>query len=186
MRPLRSGLRLRAAGEKIMVLETSPQRRLWHFALFLVLLAAMLAGSWGRNPFVRDQLAGTVIFLGLMLTALGVAVWQRRVSWNLESKTIEFAACLFFFTVRRETMNLSGCTGILLLRHELLKPADLAPMGRRRHSLLLETGASLYRLYAEFGDNRKLLEEVTVAEPVSGMGKSLAQFLGVPYHINEQ
>ena len=180
MTPLRAHGRLVPKGDKLLVLGSSPSRRIVFFVIFVVFTLGMIAGIDPTVDFTSRRLLGTVMYVAILAVSLGVAAWSKQTFFDAEKRTISTHSSFFGIPVKKiPGISFAEVHAVVLQKVQLLKSRDMPFKRSGALTNVFEPRSQLFRLFLETDEQRVKLEESSYREEIERQAGVLAEFLGV-------
>lgn len=178
---LRSRVVLAASSEDLIVLQSSPGRRVLYGAIGLLLLIAMAMSVDWQADFNREMIVGTIIYLALTLTSIGVAAFGRSVRFDRSTGEISFIRAIAGVRVGESSMPLSDVRSVTIQGVQFLKESEQPQPGllNTRFRNYVQRRNNYYKLYLDTDNSRRFLEDSTELADLDAAASRIAEFLGV-------
>jgi hypothetical protein len=167
--------------EDLLILRSNIGRRLGFAAIAVLLVVALFVGvDWGED-FGRQSVGGTIFYLLLTLTTLGVAAWGRSVHLDKAAGEVHQVRTLVGIEVHRTTTAASSVKAVVIQGMRFLKEAEQPRPGllNTRFRNYVDRRNSYYKLFLERDDDRIFLEDSTDLSDLDGAAEQISGFMGI-------
>jgi hypothetical protein len=140
-----------------------------------------------QSDFERSALAGTIFYGFITLICLSVAAWGSAVRFDGAEKLIRFERRFAGIRVGSEETPAASVRAVILQGVKFLKDSEQPQPGllNTRFRSYVARRNVYYKLYLEFEEKRRILEDSTDIADLEAAGTRIAQFLGVDYRREE-
>lgn len=145
----------------------------------LLAVAAGVGISGGGSP-IGDNIGGSIFFAALLLVCLGVSGFRQSVEFEARPASIRFRSSIFGIPLGRKSIEKDAELALVVRELRMLDPESAAPRNKAIQGFL-ERRAAIYRLYVENEQGVHYIAESSDGEDLKEVGKSVADFLGIPY-----
>lgn len=188
MLSVRSRIQIRRKSTDVLVLRTSPGRRIVFAAIAAILLLGLIAGS-SPADFVAPRLGGSIFYLSLLAVCIVVAGWDRQLWFHRrDGRLRQEARIRVFFVPLGSRPLLEGAPEAVVVQYlRLIRDEELGhgnPVSRRVSSYIVRR-SSLFKLQIETDERTLTLEDSSDRAEIETVGKTLSEFLNIPYRFEE-
>ena len=181
---LRSRLELKQISKSILLLRTNLFRRFVFGGIALLLLVTLFVSIQVPEDFQAGRLAGTIIYLCIVIAVSAVALYSKDYVFNAVKKQLELWRHVLMLDLQSpEYISFERIKGVTLLKVKLIAEESLKRKDGSKSLLgnVMEKRKVLYKLHLDLEDKRLLLEEGTYPEELVEIGETIADFLGLSF-----
>ena len=184
---LKSRLSLSQPAPTRLVLRTNPASRVVFGVIGAFLVVAFFVSYDFQAGFEQGMIAGTVFYTVLTLTCVFVAGRGTSVAFDSEAGEVAFVSSLFGFVTGREAQPTTDIRRVVVQGIRFLKESEQPRPGlvNNRFRGYIARRNVYYKLFLEFEESRRLLEDSTDLSDLEAAGSRIAAFLTVDYHHEE-
>lgn len=187
MLSVRSRITIVRPTSELLVLKTSPWRRILFAIIAVVLLVGLIAGATAAD-FAPPRLGGTIFYFCLLAICLTVAGWDRRIWFDRGDAGIPRSSVrLFFIPAGGRALSTARPECVVVQHLKLIRSEELGhgnPVSRRVSSYILRR-SSMFKLMLETEERSITLEDSSDRTEMERAGEAIADFLSVPYRFEE-
>ncbi len=184
---LRSRISLAQPAPHQLALRANPARRMLFGAVAILLVVAFIVGYDFQSGIERSALAGTIFYAVLTVTCFAVAARGTSVIFDKSVGKVVFTASIFGFSTKRQEIPSGDVRAVVIQSMRFLKESEQPRPGllNNRFRGYIARRNAYHKLYLEFSESRRLLEDSTDLSDLEAVGGQIADFLGVDYRREE-